>query len=100
MTSYRAAMRDPYTAIDWIFQIERFVARIEATRGPRRAMLLPEEAGDIIELNILHAIEAAGDLAVHILHDQRYDDPGKKHPDMRYYRHLYFKTLADNGVID
>jgi hypothetical protein len=93
-------LRDPFEAIDWIFQIERFVARIEHACGPRREILLPEEIQDIIKLNIQHAIEAGSDLAIHILHDQRYDDPRKRFPQVGRWRHLYFGILAENNVIE
>ena len=92
-------MRDPYTAIDWIFQIERYVGRIEETRGPRRGILLPEEIEDIVKLNILHAIEAAIDLARHIHLDQRFEHLAQRYPELRDYRHLYFGVLAEKGVI-
>ena len=86
-------------AMDWIFQIERFVARIEQTRGPRRTALLKDELEEIVELNILRAIEAAMDLAACIIVDQRYDHPRKPYPDMREIRHLYFSVLVEHGVI-
>src|SRR3954452_1539435 len=93
------SMRDPYTPIDWIFQIERFMARIEEMRGSRRSALLHDEFQEIIEFNILRAIESAIDLARHVHFDQRYDDPRREYPGIREYRHLYFEALADNGVI-
>src|SRR5688572_9581277 len=86
-------------AMDWIFQIERFVARIEQSRGPRCTALLKDELEEIVELDILRSIEAAMDLAACIIVDQRYDHPREAYHDVREVRYLYFSVLVEQGVI-
>ena len=58
-----------------IAAIDHCLRRIAEVRGPRRAVLLPLEAEEIVELNLQRAIQAAIDLAAHIVSTEGYGLP-------------------------
>lgn len=47
--------------------IDRCLGRIEDVRGQRRAVLLPVDVDDIVLLNLQRAVQAAIDLAAHVV---------------------------------
>jgi uncharacterized protein YutE (UPF0331/DUF86 family) len=55
--------------------IDYCLRRIAEVRGPRSAILLPLEAEEIVELNLQRTIQAAIDLAVHIVSTEGYGLP-------------------------
>jgi len=57
--------RDVVTAR--VATIDRCLERISLTRGERRAVLLPVEVEDIVHLNLQRAVQAAIDLATHVV---------------------------------
>jgi uncharacterized protein YutE (UPF0331/DUF86 family) len=65
--------RDVVTAR--VATIDRCLERIALTRGERRAVLLPVEVEDIIHLNLQRAIQAAIDLATHVVTTEGYGLP-------------------------
>lgn len=58
-----------------IAAIDHCLGRIADVRGPRSATLLPLEAEEIIELNLQRAVQAAIDLAAHIVSTEGYGLP-------------------------
>lgn len=58
-----------------IATIDRCLARIAEVRGERRRDLLPVDVDDIASLNLQRAIQAAIDLASHILSTEGYGTP-------------------------
>lgn len=52
-------MSDFHGTLYWIEHLDRYVARIDQTLGARRDALLAEEFDDIIEHNVLRALESA-----------------------------------------
>ena len=88
----RPTLRDPYTVLEWISHIDWYIGRIDMSRGPRRAFLLPEELEEIVELNAMRAIEADIDLDAEIGMDRGYEDPRLKDPGAPYLvsRFRYF----------
>ncbi len=62
--------RDVVTAK--IVTIDRCLQRISETRGERRAFLLPIEIDDIGVLNLQRAVQAAIDLATHVVAAEGY----------------------------
>lgn len=55
--------------------IDRCLERIALTRGPRRTVLLPIEIEDLVVLNIQRAVQAAIDLASHVVATEGYGLP-------------------------
>lgn len=55
--------------------IDRCLARIQEVRGERRNDLLPVDVEDIASLNLQRAIQAAMDLASHIVAAEAYGTP-------------------------
>jgi len=95
-----ARLTNPDDVHDWIDQIQWYIARINETRGPRRASLLPDELAEIIELNTMRAIEASMDLAVRIHEDLRLEVPWQTFPYVRDYRRQCLLSIAEICVID
>jgi uncharacterized protein YutE (UPF0331/DUF86 family) len=62
--------RDVVTAK--IATIDRCLQRISDTRGERSAFLLPIEIDDIVVLNLLRGVQAAIDLATHVVAAEGY----------------------------
>jgi uncharacterized protein YutE (UPF0331/DUF86 family) len=58
-----------------IATIDRCLQRIAVTRGERRATLLPIEAEDIELLNLQRAVQAAIELATHVVASEGYGLP-------------------------
>jgi uncharacterized protein YutE (UPF0331/DUF86 family) len=58
-----------------IATIDRCLARIAEVRGERRQDLLPVDVEDIASLNLQRAIQAAVDLANHIISTEGYGTP-------------------------
>jgi uncharacterized protein YutE (UPF0331/DUF86 family) len=65
--------RDVVTAK--VATIDRCIQRISETRGERRAALLPVEVEDIVVLNLQRAVQAAIDLATHVVAAEGYALP-------------------------
>lgn len=65
--------RDVVTAK--IAMIERCLGRIEEVRGDRRPGLLPVDVEDITALNLQRAVQAAMDLATHVVAAEGYGAP-------------------------
>ena len=55
--------------------IDRCLARIAQVRGERRAVLLPVDVEDIVLLNVQRAVQAAIDLASHVVAAEGYGLP-------------------------
>ena len=72
--------------------IDRCLARIAETRAERRPALLPVDVDDIVLLNLQRAIQAAIDLATHVVATEGYGLP-ESVADA-------FSLLAGRGVID
>jgi uncharacterized protein YutE (UPF0331/DUF86 family) len=62
--------RDVVTAK--VATIDRCLQRISETRGKRSAVLLPVEVEDIVVLNLQRAVQAAIDLATHVVSAEGY----------------------------
>lgn len=75
-----------------ITTIERCLARIAEVRGERRKDLLPVDVEDIASLNLQRAIQAAVDLATHIVSAEGYGSPDSTAG--------VFTLLQQRGVID
>jgi len=75
-----------------IATIDRCLARIADVRGERRKDLLPVDAEDIASLNLQRAIQAAVDLATHIVSSEGYGTPDSTAG--------VFVLLEQRGVID
>jgi uncharacterized protein YutE (UPF0331/DUF86 family) len=58
-----------------IATIDRCLARIAEVRGERRQDLLPVDVDDIASLNLQRAIQAAVDLANHVISAESYGTP-------------------------
>ena len=82
--------RDVVTAK--IATIDRGLERIAVTRGERRAMLLPVEIEDIVVVNLQRAVQAAIDLATHVVTTEQYGLPDSVA--------AFFTVLERHGVID
>ena len=72
--------------------IDRCLGRIAEVRGPRGAVLLPVEAEEIIELNLQRAVQAAIDLAAHIVSTEGYGLPDSVAGT--------FTLLEQHGLVD
>lgn len=81
--------RDVVTAK--IATIDRCLARIAFTRTERRSLLLPVEVEDIVVLNLQRAVQAAIDLAAHIVTSEEYGLPDSVA--------AFFSVLERHGVI-
>lgn len=81
--------RDVVTAK--IATIDRGLQRIGHTRGERRAVRLPVEIEDIIVLNRQRAVQAAVDLATHVVTAEGYGLPDSVA--------AFFSVLQRHGVI-
>lgn len=68
-------MIDRERALAKITTIDRCLARIADVRGERRKALLPVDVEDIASLNLQRAIQAAVDLATHIVSAEGYGTP-------------------------
>jgi len=75
-----------------IATIDRCLARIAEVRGERRKDLLPVDVEDIASLNLQRAIQAAIDLAAHIVAAEGYGTPDSAAG--------VFTLLYQRGVID
>jgi uncharacterized protein YutE (UPF0331/DUF86 family) len=75
-----------------ITTIERCLARIAEVRGDRRKDLLPVDVEDIASLNLQRAIQAAVDLATHIVSVEGYGTPDSTAG--------VFTLLQQRGVIE
>lgn len=56
--------------------IDRCLSRIEEARGGRRPELRPVDIEDIIAVNLMRAVQAAIDLATHVVAAEGYGTPG------------------------
>lgn len=81
--------RDVVTAK--IATIDRCLQRIGHTRAERREVLLPVEIEDIIVLNLQRAVQAAVDLATHVVTAEGYGLPDSVA--------AFFPVLERHGVI-
>jgi uncharacterized protein YutE (UPF0331/DUF86 family) len=72
--------------------IDRCLARIAEVRGERRKELLPIDVEDIASLNLQRGIQAAIDLANHVVSAEGYGTPDSTAG--------VFTLLQQNGVID
>ena len=68
-------MVDPDVALAKIATIDRCLQRIADVRGQRRAALLPIDVEDIVLLNLQRAVQAAIDLAAHVVASEGYGLP-------------------------
>jgi len=75
-----------------IATIDRCLGRIADTRGERRGALLPIDVEDIVLLNLQRAVQAAIDLAAHVVATEAYGVPDSVAGA--------FSLLEDHGVID
>ncbi len=75
-----------------IATIDRCLARIAEVRGGRRPELLPVDIDDISSLNLQRAIQAAIDLASHLVSAEGYGTPDSVGG--------VFALLHERGVID
>ncbi|MBI2467953.1 MAG: DUF86 domain-containing protein [Candidatus Rokubacteria bacterium] len=82
--------RDVVTAR--VATIDRCLRRIEETRGERRAALLPIEVEDIVLLNLQRAVQAAIDLATHVVTAEGYGLPDSLAAS--------FSLLEGHGILD
>lgn len=55
--------------------IDRCLARIEEANGKRRADLLPADVEDITVINLQRAVQAATNLAIHVVATEGYGTP-------------------------
>lgn len=72
--------------------IERCLARIADVQGPRRERLEPIDVEDITALNLQRAVQAAIDLATHVVADEDYGVPADTAE--------VFTMLEQRGVLD
>lgn len=72
--------------------IERCLARIADVQGPRRGQLEPLDVEDITALNLQRAVQAAIDLAAHVVADEGYGVPSDSAE--------IFVLLDEHGVLD
>lgn len=82
--------RDVVTAR--IATIDRCLRRIEETRAGRSAVLLPIEVEDIVLLNLQRAVQAAIDLATHVVTTEGYGLPDSLAAS--------FSLLEGQGILD
>ena len=82
--------RDVITAK--IATIDRCLDRITETRGERSAVLLPIEVEDIVVLNLQRAVQAAIDLATHVVTAEGYALPDSVA--------AFFTALEERGIVD
>lgn len=85
-------MIDRDSALAKIATIDRCLARIAEVRGERRKDLLPVDVEDIASLNLQRAIQAAIDLATHIISAEGYGTPDSTAS--------VFTLLQQRGVIE
>jgi uncharacterized protein YutE (UPF0331/DUF86 family) len=69
-------MLDRDVVLAKIAVIDRCLSRIEEVRGGRRPELRPVDADDIIAVNLMRAVQAAIDLATHVVGAEAYGTPG------------------------
>jgi uncharacterized protein YutE (UPF0331/DUF86 family) len=79
-------------ALAKIATIDRCLARIAEVRGERRKDLLPVDVEDIASLNLQRAIQAAINLATHIISTEGYGTPDSMA--------AVFTLLQQRGVIE
>ncbi|MGD0526621.1 MAG: DUF86 domain-containing protein [Polyangiaceae bacterium] len=72
--------------------IERCIARVAEVRGRAAGALLPIDVEDIVVLNVTRAVQAAADLAVHIVSAEELGLPDSVA--------AAFTLLEKHGVID
>jgi uncharacterized protein YutE (UPF0331/DUF86 family) len=72
--------------------IERCLSRIGEVRGRRRAELQPVDVDDITALNLQRAVQAAIDLATHVVAAEEYGTPDSTA--------AVFTLLEQRGVVD
>lgn len=72
--------------------IDRCITRIEHTHGERSRVLLPVEIDDITALNLQRAVQAAIDLATHVVAAEGYGNPDSMADA--------FTLLERQGVVD
>lgn len=72
--------------------IERCLARIADVHGPRRHQLEPLDVEDITALNLQRAVQAAIDLAAHVVADEGYGVPSDSAE--------IFTLLEERSVLD
>lgn len=85
-------MIDRDLALAKIATTDRCLARIAEVRGERRKDLLPVDVEDIASLNLQRAIQAAIDLANHIISAEGYGTPDSTA--------AVFTLLQQRGVIE
>ena len=83
---------DRYLVTAKIATIDRCLRRISEVRGERRAALLPIDVEDIVLLNLQRAVQAAIDLAAHIVAAEGYGLPDSLAGA--------FSLLEAHGIID
>ena len=72
--------------------IDRCLQRIAEARGERRAVLLPIEIDDIVALNLQRAVQAAIDLATHVVSSEGYALPDSVAG--------FFSVLEGHGILE
>ena len=82
--------RDVVTAK--VATIDRCLRRITETRAGRSIVLLPIEVEDIVVLNLQRAVQAAIDLATHVVATEGYALPDSVA--------AFFSVLEERGVVD
>ena len=82
--------RDVVTAK--VATIDRCLQRISETRGERSAVLLPVEVEDIVVLNLQRAVQAAIDLATHVVSAEGYALPDSVA--------AFFSVLEGHGMLE
>ena len=82
--------RDVVTAK--VATIDRCLQRIAEARGERRAVLLPIEIDDIVALNLQRAVQAAIDLATHVVSSEGYALPDSVAG--------FFSVLEGHGILE
>lgn len=82
--------RDVVTAK--VATIDRCLQRISETRGERSAVLLPVEVEDIVVLNLQRAVQAAIDLATHVVSAEGYALPDSVA--------AFFSVLEGHGIME
>ena len=85
-------MVDRDVVIAKVATIDRCLRRIAETRGERRAVLLPIEVEDIVVLNLQRSVQAAIDLATHVVTAEEYGLPDSVA--------AFFSTLEARGVLE
>jgi uncharacterized protein YutE (UPF0331/DUF86 family) len=82
--------RDVVTAK--VATIDRCLRRISETRDERSAVLLPVEVEDIVVLNLQRAVQAAIDLATHVVSAEGYALPDSVA--------AFFSVLEGHGILE